>query len=112
MGGNDGQSHQNKKDKAKNFLHTGNRDVRSTTVKNPFETKSTMSSLKERYEQLSALLNSQYRVKKVGASEHVLDTYHDSFLFGKVPRSVKVRAALRGGWIGHIWHFVSTYFLT
>lgn len=105
---NDGPSHQNQEEKAKNFLHTGNRDVPSTTV-NPFETKSTASSFKQWYEQLSALLNSQYRVKKVGASERVLDTYHDSFLFGKVPPTVKVRAALRGGWIGHAWHFVRTF---
>ncbi|KAG0597480.1 hypothetical protein M758_UG342600 [Ceratodon purpureus] len=100
-----GSSHQNQKDKAKDLLHTGNPDVPTTTV-NPFETKSTASSFKNRYEQLSSLLNSQYRVKKVEASGRVLDTYHDSFLFGKVPPTVKVRAALRGGWIGHAWHLL------
>lgn len=74
------------------------------------EVKSKAPVLKRYSNQLSVLLNSQYRVKKVRASKHVLDTYHDSFLYGKVPPSVKVRAALRAGWIGNIWHFVSTFY--
>jgi len=99
-------SHQ--ESKAKDFLPAYNRDVSS--ISNPYdEVKSKVSALKRHQGRLSGLVNSQYRVKKVGASKHVLDTYHDSFLYGKVPPSVKVRAALRAGWIGNIWHFVRTF---
>ncbi|KAG0616762.1 hypothetical protein M758_5G140500 [Ceratodon purpureus] len=79
------------------------------TGTSPYERKSTESSFNRYYRYISALINSQYRKKNVDASSHVLETYHDSFLFGKVPASVKIRAALRGGLIGHIWHFLEFF---
>jgi hypothetical protein len=79
------------------------------TSANSNERKSSQSPFNRHYRSLSALINSQYRKKNVEASKQVLETYHDSFLFGKVPASVKVRAALRGGMIGHVWHFVRTF---
>ena len=74
-----------------------------------FERKSTQATINGYYRRFSTVVNSQYRKKDVDASQHVLDTYHDSFLFGKVPTTVKVRAAIRGGKLGHFWHFVRTF---
>lgn len=76
-------------------------------VNDNFMLDSTKSALKKVYQALWAL-NNQHRVKKIDASKHVLETYHDSFLYGKVPSTVKIRAALRAGLIGHLWHFVCT----
>jgi hypothetical protein len=42
----------------------------------------------------------------VDVSSHVLETYHDSFLYGRVPLTVKIRAGLRGGFIGYMWHIL------
>jgi hypothetical protein len=53
-----------------------------------------------------ASVNSQHSAKKVDAGDHVLETYHDSFLYGRVPLPVKVRSSLRAGYIGHGWHIV------
>jgi hypothetical protein len=53
-----------------------------------------------------ASVNSQHSAKKVDAGDHVLETYHDSFLYGRVPLPVKVRSSLRGGYIGYGWHIV------
>ena len=105
---NDEAQYKNQKGKAQDFLHTGNRNVPTMTGRSSYP-ESIVDSLKHRYGQLSALLNSQYRVKKVGASQDVLATYHDSFLFGEVPLTVKVRTAIRTGWIGGLWHFVRTF---
>jgi len=55
---------------------------------------------------LSGLMNAQHRRKRVEASEHVLETYHESILYGKVSPSVRVRGTIRGGWLGLLWHFV------
>lgn len=104
---NDGAPSLRPKGKAKDSFSAYNRGVSS--ISNLDEVKSKASTIVRHQDRLSALLNSQYRVKKVGASKHILDTYHDSFLYGKVPSSVKVRAALRAGWIGNIWHFVRTF---
>jgi hypothetical protein len=76
-------------------------------VNDNFMLDSTKSALKKVYQALCAL-NNQHRVKKIDASKHVMETYHDSFLYGKVPATVKIRAALRAGLIGHLWHFVCT----
>eukprot|EP00249_Psilotum_nudum_P022094 c28369_g1_i3 orf=497-4030(-) len=35
--------------------------------------------------------------KKINAGQDVLNTYHESFLYGEVPLTTKIRAALRGG---------------
>jgi hypothetical protein len=53
-----------------------------------------------------ASVNNQHSAKKVDAGDHVLETYHDSFLYGRVPLPVKVRSSLRGGYIGYGWHIV------
>jgi len=53
-----------------------------------------------------ASVNNQHSAKKVDAGVHVLDTYHDSFLYGRVPLPVKVRSSLRAGYIGFGWHVV------
>lgn len=42
-------------------------------------------------------LKKRTRNKQVAASEDVLATYHDSFLYGKVGLTTKVRAAIRSG---------------
>lgn len=76
-------------------------------VNDNFMLDSTKSAMKKLYQALCAL-NNQHRVKKIDASKHVMETYHDSFLYGKVPATVKIRAALRAGLIGHLWHFVCT----
>ncbi|GBG62828.1 hypothetical protein CBR_g32411 [Chara braunii] len=39
--------------------------------------------------------------KYVDAPEETLSTYHESFLYGRVPLTIKVRAALRAGKIGY-----------
>jgi hypothetical protein len=54
------------------------------------------------------LLDRQHQLKQIAASQHVLKTYHDSFLFGKVPLSVKLRALLRTGTVSFVWHIVHT----
>ncbi len=54
------------------------------------------------------LLDKQHQLKQIAASQHVLKTYHDSFLFGKVPLSVKLRALLRTGTVSFVWHIVHT----
>jgi hypothetical protein len=53
-----------------------------------------------------ASVNNQHSAKNVDAGDHVLETYHDSFLYGRVPLPVKVRSSLRGGYIGYGWHIV------
>lgn len=58
---------------------------------------------------LGGLVNSKDRRKRVDASRHVLETYHESFLYGKVSRSVRIRGTLRTGWLGLFWHFVRSY---
>ncbi len=59
-----------------------------------------------------ASMNTQYRMKKVDADSHVFETYHDSFLYGRVPFPLKIRASIRGGIIGYIWHIVCTFMTT
>jgi hypothetical protein len=61
---------------------------------------------------LEGVLNSKNRVKRVQASDQVLQTYHESFLYGKVSPSVKVRGTLRAGWVGLSWYFVCSRLLT
>lgn len=61
---------------------------------------------------LLALLNSRNRSKRIEASKPVLETYHESFLYGKVDLTVRVRGAIRSGWIGFIWHLVRTRLAT
>jgi hypothetical protein len=56
-----------------------------------------------------ASMNTQYRMKKVDADSHVLETYHDSFLYGRVPFPLKIRATIRGGIIGYIWHILEFF---
>ena len=51
----------------------------------------------------------KHNLKYINASKHVLSTYHDSFLFGKLPRFVGLRAAMRSGIIGKIWTIVSLF---
>jgi hypothetical protein len=93
------------KSRSKDSLPDYNRDA--SGIADPYDNvKSKASAFRRHQDRFSALVNSQYRVKKVGASKPVLSTYHDSFLYGKVPSSVKIRAALRSGWIGNIWHFL------
>lgn len=70
---------------------------------------SAKSLLEKVYTRLTSL-NNQHRLKKVDASRHVLETYHDSFLYGVVPNTVKIRAALRAGFVGHVWHVVCSNF--
>jgi hypothetical protein len=57
---------------------------------------------------LASVSSNQPSTKKVDVSSHVLETYHDSFLYGRVPLAVKIRAGLRGGFIGYMWHIVCT----
>jgi hypothetical protein len=57
---------------------------------------------------LASVSSNQPSRKKVDVSSHVLETYHDSFLYGRVPLAVKIRAGLRGGFIGYMWHIVCT----
>ncbi|KAH9541015.1 hypothetical protein CY35_14G037400 [Sphagnum magellanicum] len=56
-----------------------------------------------------ASMNTQYSMKKVDADSHVLETYHDSFLYGRVPFPLKIRATIRGGIIGYIWHILEFF---
>lgn len=49
----------------------------------------------------------RHNLKYINANKHVLSTYHDSFLFGELPRFVGIRAAMRSGKIGQIWTVVS-----
>eukprot|EP01018_Ginkgo_biloba_P025840 Gb_05213 [translate_table: standard] len=42
-------------------------------------------------------LKSRRKHKIIKANEDVLATYHDSYLYGKVVPTIKVRAAIRGG---------------
>ncbi len=60
---------------------------------------------------LASVSSNQPSTKKVDVSSHVLETYHDSFLYGRVPLTVKIRAGLRGGFIGYMWHIVCTWTL-
>lgn len=53
--------------------------------------------------------NNRQVLKNITASPAVLRTYHDSFLFGEVPMSVKARATLRTGVIGIIWNVVNFF---
>ncbi|CAK9201922.1 unnamed protein product [Sphagnum troendelagicum] len=55
---------------------------------------------------LASVSSNQPSTKKVDVSSHVLETYHDSFLYGRVPLAVKIRAGLRGGFIGYMWHIL------
>lgn len=84
------------------------RNKRDFRGSDPFAMESTKSLIKILFDALLSL-NNQHRQKKVDASKHVLETYHDSFLYGKVPPTVMVRAALRTGIVGHFWHFVSIH---
>lgn len=84
------------------------RNKRDFRGSDPYTMESTKSIFKTLYNAVLSL-NNQHRQKKVDASKHVLETYHDSFLYGKVPPTVRVRAALRTGFIGHLWHFVSIH---
>ncbi|KAH8960407.1 hypothetical protein BDL97_06G130900 [Sphagnum fallax] len=52
------------------------------------------------------LLDKQHQLKQIAASQHALKTYHDSFLFGKVPLSVKLRALLRTSTVSFVWHIM------
>ncbi|XP_024367760.1 uncharacterized protein [Physcomitrium patens] len=61
---------------------------------------------------LFALLNSRNRSKRIEASKPVLETYHESFLYGKVDLTVRVRGAIRSGWIGFIWHLLEFFLAT
>jgi len=45
-------------------------------------------------------------LKYINANEHVLNTYHDSYLFGEFPIFVGIRATMRSGKIGHLWTIV------
>jgi hypothetical protein len=55
--------------------------------------------------------NNRRLLKNINASPEVLNTYHDSFLFGEVPVSVRARSTLRSGAFGAIWNLVKTYSL-
>ncbi|CAM6125487.1 unnamed protein product [Calypogeia fissa] len=48
--------------------------------------------------------NNRQVLKTIKANPAVLRTYHDSFLFGEVPLSVKLRATMRGGILGAVWN--------
>ncbi|BFI31359.1 protein MpBK2B [Marchantia polymorpha subsp. ruderalis] len=49
-------------------------------------------------------------LKDIKASIHVLGTYHDAFLYGKVPLTVQTRIRIRTGWIGFLWHILEFLF--
>ncbi|KAG6549569.1 hypothetical protein Mapa_008951 [Marchantia paleacea] len=49
-------------------------------------------------------------LKNIKASLHVLGTYHDAFLYGKVPLTVQTRIRIRTGWIGFLWHILEFLF--
>lgn len=49
---------------------------------------------------------SQQQLKHIEANNHVLIHYHDSYLYGQVPRSIRFRAFLRSGLFGLGWHIV------
>ncbi|KAG0619811.1 hypothetical protein M758_4G167200, partial [Ceratodon purpureus] len=51
----------------------------------------------------------KHNLKYINASKHVLSTYHDSFLFGELPRFVGIRAAMRSGKIGKMWTIVEFF---
>ena len=51
----------------------------------------------------------KHNLKYINASKHVLSTYHDSFLFGELPRFVGLRATMRSGKIGKAWSIVSSF---
>jgi len=85
------------------------RNKRDFRASDPYAIEPTKSLIKVLFNALLSL-NNQHRQKKVDASKHVLETYHDSFLYGKVPPTVMVRAAIRTGFIGHLWHFLEFFF--
>lgn len=64
-----------------------------------------ISYVRDKTENLTRM-DKEQQAKHIDASANVLETYHNSFLFGKVPMTVKVRTALRGGKIGYVWHMV------
>ncbi|KAH9312112.1 hypothetical protein KI387_027147, partial [Taxus chinensis] len=68
-------------------------DSTLTRQQGRIETDSGKFSIKEKFLQLKKRRTD----KIIHASEDVLSYYHDSYLYGKVEATIKVRAAIRGG---------------
>lgn len=47
------------------------------------------------------------KLKYFNVNTNVLNSYHKSSLYGKVPFTVRVRTTFRAGLFGYVWHLVS-----
>ncbi|KAJ7570310.1 hypothetical protein O6H91_01G114400 [Diphasiastrum complanatum] len=91
----------------------GEDDLQNSTVKQPYQdgggSEASWTSLSRflgthssRLVPWFVWLKDQGKHKKIDADEEVFATYHESILYGKVPFTIKVRTAIRSGFLSHL----------